>query len=160
MTSDLKLFVAYAHEDRDTVRALVDTLKKRNWKVYWDEELPAGQHGWRAILESELNGAFGVMVAWSKHSVRSDAVIKEARAARAMKALYGVSIDGSDIPSEFADGWSVDLRGWTGDSDDPRIDKILAWPDVLAKFKTGLGYPVSPPELATFKKWSPGGTEA
>ena len=152
---ELKLFVAYAHEDRDTVRALINTIRRREWTVYWDEELPAGQYGWQAILEKELNAAFGVLVAWSAHSVKSEPVIREARAARSNKRLYGVSIDGTDIPAEFADQWSVDLRGWTGDASDPRIDKILAWPDALSKFHTGLGYEIEALPKASFKKRSP-----
>jgi len=149
---DLKLFVAYAHEDRDTVRALINTIRKREWTVYWDEEIAAGQYGWQTILENELKAAFGVLVAWSAHSVKSEAVVREARAARDNKRLYGVSIDGTDIPAEFADQWSVDLRGWTGDASDPRIDKILAWPDALSKFHVGLGYPIAAPAPARFKK--------
>jgi hypothetical protein len=137
MTYDLKLFVAYAHEDRETVRALIGALEQRNWKVYWDEELAAGQPGWQTLLDNELNAAFGILVVWSKHSAESDAVIREARVAQARDRLYGISIDGTDIPPEFADRWNVDLRGWTGDPNDPRIGKILEWPDELAIFHKG-----------------------
>lgn len=158
MTKELKLFVAYAHEDRDTVRTLIDALEKRKWKVYWDEELAAGQHNWQGILERELNAAFGVIVVWSKHSLKSNAVIEEARAAHTMKSLYGISIDGGHIPAEFADGWSVDLSGWTGDSNDRRIDKILAWPDALAKFHTGLGYEILVPHPVRFRPRPSGGS--
>ena len=152
---ELKLFVAYAHEDRDTVHALINTIRRREWTVYWDEELPAGQYGWQAILEKELNAAFGVLVAWSAHSVKSEAVVREVRAAQANSRLYGVSIDGTDIPAEFAGRWSVDLRGWSGDASDPRIDKILEWPEALSKFHTGLGYSIKAPPRARFKKKSP-----
>ena len=139
---DLKLFVAYAHEDRDTVRLLIDSVRKHEWTVYWDEELPAGQYGWQAIVQEELNAAFGVLVVWSAHSVTSAAVIEEARTARANRCLYGVSIDGTEIPAEFADQWSVDLRAWAGDATDLRIEKILEWPDALSKFHTGLDYAI------------------
>jgi hypothetical protein len=152
MAPSLKLFVAYAHEDHAIVRRLVDAIRQRTWAVYWDEELPAGQGGWQQILERELNDAFGVVVAWSAHAVTSRAVLHEATAARNARRLYGISIDGTDIPEEFADQWAVDLRGWEGDPTDPRLDKILAWPDALKMFHTGLGEDVIAPRPARFRK--------
>ena len=148
---DLKLFVAYAHEDREIVVRLVEALAQRDWKIYWDEKLAAGQGGWAAILESELQTSFGVIVVWSQHSVKSPAVLNEARIGREHASLCGISIDESTLPAEFDGQWSVDLRGWHGDPSDSRLDRVLAWPKALSAFKVGLGVPLRAPDRASFK---------
>ena len=139
------------NEDRTKVRRLIDALEKQNWKVYWDEELPSGEPDWQATLERELKEAFGVVVVWSEDSVTSGLVAKEARAGRDMTQPYAASIDGVDIPVEFARPWAINLSDWDGNLDDPRIGELLKWPNALALFYTGLDRPILVMRAVRFK---------
>ena len=69
-----------------------------------------------------------MIVIWSTSSISSPAVIAEARAALARRALTPVAIGKVEPPPSFQHLWPIELSGWTGALEDPRwrfvVDEI------------------------------------
>ena len=61
------VFVSYKAEDRRRVKPLVEALETDGYSVWWDEQIGGGSV-WRHEIETELNAAKCVIVAWSKRS--------------------------------------------------------------------------------------------
>ena len=58
------VFVSYKAEDRRRVKPLVEALQADGFSVWWDEQIGGGA-AWRHAIETELNAAKCVIVAWS-----------------------------------------------------------------------------------------------
>lgn len=62
------VFFSYKREDEDRVVKLVRGLEEAGLTVWWDRGLPGGE-SWRANIQSALEKASCVVVAWTKMSV-------------------------------------------------------------------------------------------
>ena len=71
------IFLSYARKDLERVRPLTELLEQQRWTVFWDRRLEPGGK-WPDVLDVELKRAGCVVVAWSKASVASSWVRKEA----------------------------------------------------------------------------------
>ena len=107
------IFVSYKREDRDAVAHLVETLRKRGFSVWWDEDIPP-EAAWEATIEEHLSGAGAVVVVWTRTSVSSENVKAEARWARQNGKLVQVSLDGAAPPLFFSERQAIDLSRWRG----------------------------------------------
>ncbi|MEN8240093.1 MAG: toll/interleukin-1 receptor domain-containing protein, partial [Actinomycetota bacterium] len=70
--TQLRIFLSYAHQDRDTVEMLHDKLSVAHHDVWFDNELRGGQEWWDAILENIERADLFLFVA-SPDSLRSRA---------------------------------------------------------------------------------------
>ena len=61
--SQLRIFLSYAHQDRELVETLHDKLTIAHHKVWFDEELRGGQQWWDAILTSIAESDLVIFVA-------------------------------------------------------------------------------------------------
>lgn len=98
MTHDV--FLSYAREDLDAVRALVSAIEAEGLSVFWDRQIVPGQ-AWSDVLESAISESRAVVVVWSAASVKSTWVKAEATEAMARGKLVPLRIDNAAIPMPF-----------------------------------------------------------
>ena len=119
------IFLSYKSEDRPLVEPLVRRLKAENFDVWWDTTIVPGERFAEAIRRA-LDEAPCIVVAWSRKSVESHWVQDEACFARDHNIIVPVSIDGVEPPMGFRQLQTLNLAGWTGQAEDPRILQLLA----------------------------------
>jgi hypothetical protein len=107
------VFISYASEDRDRVRALAEALERQGLDVWWDREIPLGS-SFDEVIEGQLRDARCVVVAWTNDSVRSRWVRAEAAEALRRGVLIPVLFDNVEIPLEFRRIQAASLVDWEG----------------------------------------------
>jgi TolB-like protein/tetratricopeptide (TPR) repeat protein len=120
----LKVFVSYAHEDRDRTRQLVHALEQAGLEVWWDGLIVAGTQ-FAHETERALLAANAVVVVWSTHSVASHWVRDEAAVGRDRSRLVPVSLDGTEPPLGFRQYLFIDLSKWQGKPGATEISALL-----------------------------------
>jgi len=118
------IFISYAHEDRETAKALEYCLNDAGFEVWWDERLQTGQK-WAQEIDLALLKATAVIVLWSKSAVHSDWVKHEASIAKIHNILTHVVIDEVSVPNIFGSIQSSNLSDWNGSSNDPSFLRLL-----------------------------------
>jgi hypothetical protein len=122
--ADEAIFVSYKREDRRQIEPLIDIISAQGWTVFWDPKIVPGSPNWDMLLERKLMAAKCVLVAWSAAAATSHYVRTEAHHGRSRNTLVAVTLDGT-VPATFALAQTVDLTGWSGGADDPRIAGLL-----------------------------------
>lgn len=133
------VFISYKRQNEAKVARLVAALKAQGLDVWWDRDIPPGAP-WEATIERALGEAKAVVVCWSRAAVASDNVRSEARLARNQGRLIQVFLEPCEPPLFFGERQGVDLSGWRGKADDPRITNLAEAARAIAKGK-------APPEL-------------
>jgi len=105
------IFISYAREDEQRVRPLVRALEAQGWRVFWDRSIPIGET-WLDHIGTRLEAAPVVLVAWSRHSVRSEFVYSEASRARGRRVLVPVLIEPVSPPLGLDSVQAADLVPW------------------------------------------------
>lgn len=120
------VFVSYKAEDRRRVKPLVEALESDGYSVWWDAQIGGGA-AWRHSIETELNAAKCVIVAWSKRSVGPEGTFVQDEATRAQhRHVYvPVLIDKVHLPLGFGETQALPLTGWHGNRSDPRYESVL-----------------------------------
>src|SRR5690348_4370972 len=120
------VFVSYKAEDRRRVKPLVEALQADGFSVWWDEQIGGGA-AWRHAIESELNAAKCVIVAWSKRSVGEEGTFVQDEATRAQQrhVYVPVTIDKCHLPLGFGETQALPLTGWHGNRSDPHYLAVL-----------------------------------
>ena len=109
------IFISYAHEDHKGVQLLADALTKKGWSVWWDKGIRSGQN-FRMSIQSSLNQAGCVLVAWSRHSAKSPWTIDEAERGYKRNILVPVIIEEDvDLPLGFGGMQTADITEWLND---------------------------------------------
>lgn len=109
------------------MRPLVEALEADGYSVWWDEQIGGGA-AWRQAIETELNAAKCVIVAWSKRSVGPEGTFVQDEATRAQqrRVYVPVAIDKVHVPLGFGEMQALSLTGWKGDRSDARYQAVLA----------------------------------
>ena len=144
------LFIAYASEDRERIRPLVEQFKAQGWKVWWDEMIPTGQQ-WRGAIVQNLNEALCVVVVWTKSSVNSSYVREEAELAKNQNKLIQVMIDNEVPPYGFAETQAVKLDS-QNNYESPMLKKLHDDIRSFIRKKRGLGHYTSKARTKEKKK--------
>jgi hypothetical protein len=139
MTLHSDVFLSYAAADRLIAERLANVLRARGWAVWWDRRIPPGKT-WADVIEYAITGSRCVIVLWSKASVASQWVKKEARFAESKECLIPAAIEAVGIPFEFNHLQAADLVEWVG-ADTEGLKHLMA------ELQFRLGSPVS--SLAT-----------
>ena len=105
------IFISYAREDRKKIEALAKGFENQGWSVWWDRKIPPGKT-FSQVIEEELADARCVVVAWSKHSVKSNWVKEEADEGLNKEILIPVIIEDVLLPMGFRRIQAVDLIKW------------------------------------------------
>ena len=120
------IFLSYKKEDADRVRLLVEALEREGYTVWWDRTIPPGS-SWAEVIEDAIRSCRVVVVVWSKLSVESEWVSKEARKGEMRGNLVPVVIDAdAEIPFEFEHKQGVSLVGWDGVSPNEQFEQVKA----------------------------------
>jgi TolB-like protein/Flp pilus assembly protein TadD len=121
------VFVSYKAEDRRRVKPLVEALQADGFSVWWDEQIGGGA-AWRHAIETELNAAKCVIVAWSNRAVGTEGTFVQDEATRAQQrhVYVPVIIDKCHLPLGFGETQALSLTSWRGDRSDPRYQAVLA----------------------------------
>src|SRR5215208_2691086 len=125
------IFVSYARSDEPQAQRVADALRKRGYRVWRDDELPA-HRPYADVIEERLKSAEAVVVLWSAEAVKSQWVRAEADAARTVGKLAQANVDGTIPPLPFNQVQCADLNGWSGDSNAPGWRKLTASVEALA----------------------------
>ena len=142
-----RVFLSYARADRPRAAALAQALQAAGLEVWWDAEIMGGD-AFANSIETALDAADVVVVAWSQASVASDWVRDEAGHGRDRKRLVPVSLDGIVPPLGFRQYHAVDLSQWHGAEQAPEIAAVAAAVRARAGEKIGEDN-VSPPRFAS-----------
>ena len=118
------VYLAYAREDRESVRILSEMLQFDGWDVWLDPSEPTGETS--AAVDMKLASAGAIVVVWSGYSRHSDYVRSEAATGLYKNKLIQVALDSDGAPSPFDQVEVVDLRGWTGERDNPEWRRVTA----------------------------------
>ena len=120
------IFISYKAEDRRRIEPLVQALQADGYSVWWDQYIGTGDD-WRETIESQLDAAKCVIVAWSKHSIGPEGqfVRDEASRAQRRRVYVPVLLDSVEPPLGFGESQATLLRGWRGKRTDARYQAIL-----------------------------------
>src|SRR2546426_12101686 len=108
------IFLSYASADRVKAGTLASLLQTAGWSVWWDRDVEGGEE-WEGRIETELGVARCVVVLWTRKSISSEWVIREARAARLRSVMLPVLLEPVKPPEELADVHATALTAWLGE---------------------------------------------
>src|ERR1700739_1711261 len=80
----MALFISYSSQDRSTVDALTNALRRGQQQVWFDQELGGGDSWWNQILE-QIRSCDVFIIALSNHWLQSKPSQSELRYAQALK---------------------------------------------------------------------------
>ena len=123
------VFLSYASADRVKASTLVSLLERAGWSVWWDRAVEGGEE-WEGRIEKELEAARCAVILWTRRSITSEWVIREARAARARGAMLPVLLEPVKPPDELAEVHATTLTSWQGEERSfelrPLLDRLAA----------------------------------
>jgi TIR domain-containing protein/reverse transcriptase-like protein len=119
------IFLSYSRSDWPTAQRLAEALERRGWSVFWDFVIGPGDDFERRI-KKEAQAAGCVVALWSRQSVQSEWVLREAGIGRRRKRLLPVLIERIQPPAQFSKLSAVDLQGWTPDTFHAGFKELLA----------------------------------
>lgn len=123
----IDIFLSYTHIDRPRVRPVVELLESEGWTVWWDRGIEPGTQ-WQPELEAELANCRAVIVIWSRSSVKSEWVHREAHAGIAKGILVPILLDvlkEDEFPVDFAPVQATDLSSWKGETNIDEVEALL-----------------------------------
>lgn len=118
------IFISYSSADREFVKTLAGLFEQQGWSVWWDRQIPIGQH-YDTVIENELRQARCVVVVWTQRSVESEWVKNEALEAAHIKKLVPILLEKLDVPLAFKRIETAKLYDWDGDSSHPELELVF-----------------------------------
>ncbi|MFC7736512.1 toll/interleukin-1 receptor domain-containing protein [Roseomonas sp. GCM10028921] len=114
--------IFYARLDEAFAERLHAMLSAR-WNVWWDRDIVGP---FAEAIEREASSTTCCVPIWSKNARGNPNVGDELRLARESgRPIIPVRIDDSQPPYGYGDLSSVDLRGWSGETDHPGIRQLV-----------------------------------
>lgn len=118
------VFLSYARTDRERARRVAGALEAEGIRVWWDQELHAGEE-FAQVIQTSLTTASAVIVLWSRASVQSKWVYAEAEFAERWNRLVPAVIEPSEPPLPFNCLDTAMIHDWDGKADHPEFQRIL-----------------------------------
>ena len=109
------VFISYAREDTEVAQKVGAAIQGLGWSVWIDKRLKVGKSFSNQIALA-LESASSVVVLWSQYSVASEWVLKEAAIGKHRDVLVPVVLDRVELPKDFAELQTTQLRHWDGGS--------------------------------------------
>jgi DNA/RNA endonuclease G (NUC1) len=125
------VFISYARTDKEIAENVAELLRSEGFDVWFDKRIYAGAK-WEPMLMKKLASAKAVLVLWTERSVKRPWVLKEARIAMRSQRLVPARIDECELPKQFASVQTAMMPGWTGSSNHPELERLLAGLSQLA----------------------------
>ena len=106
------IFISYARQDLECAKFIERILSEQGWEVWRDEKrLVAGVRFQNQILKA-VRGTPCLIALWSRSSISSGWVRKEAALAFGEETIVPLSIDGTLPPVRHRSVQWLDMRGW------------------------------------------------
>ncbi|RYF89797.1 MAG: toll/interleukin-1 receptor domain-containing protein [Chitinophagaceae bacterium] len=118
------VFISYSSTDKTVVMRLAQLLTQRGYSVWWDRQIPIGEH-YDNVIERELQQARCVVVVWTQRSVASEWVKNEAAAAASSKKLAPVMLENVELPLAFKRTEAAQLFNWDGNTGHPELEMLF-----------------------------------
>lgn len=118
------IFISYARGDRLTVEKLAGALESAGHSVWWDRHIRGGA-AFAKDIESQLEKADAIVVAWSAAANESDWVKDEAVYGRDKGVLIPIRLDKSETPLGFRQYQTLEFEKWRGDADASEVASLL-----------------------------------
>jgi len=128
------IFISYAREDEERILTVASAFENCGWSVFRDRRIPAGQT-WRSHIGQALIDAGCLVVAWSKHSIKSNWVIEEADEGKKRGVLVPILLDAVEPPIGFRSIQAADLSTWRAEQPSPSFDQLIR--DIRAVIPAG-----------------------
>ncbi len=119
------IFISYARADRPLVEKLAGVLENAGHSVWWDRHIRGGA-AFAKDIESQLQKADAIVVAWSAAANESDWVKDEAVFGRDKGVLIPIRLDASEAPLGFRQYQTLEFDRWRGDADAPAVQTLLS----------------------------------
>lgn len=127
---DIDIAASYSRRDAAVVVPLLDALKARGVKVWFDKNIPGGAL-WEETITRNMRRARAVIFFASKDSLESDRCFDEVSAARTLrKPIIPVLVEPVRMPDDLPDRLVLTLQtrntvdAWPGSDGDP-VDAIM-----------------------------------
>jgi hypothetical protein len=122
------VFLSYSHLDWPRVEPILLAFGVWEWIVASDrDDLNMGE-GWRDKIQPRVDGAYTLLVAWSKTSVQSGPVLDEVEWAlkknNGLKFLPVIVEEGTQPAPHLWTDEGVDLSQWNGDPKDALFERV------------------------------------
>ena len=132
------IFISYSSKDRGKAKDIAEALKQQGFSVWWDRSILPGET-FDSVIEEALDAANCVIVLWSRTSVSSKWVKREASEGDRRGILIPVLIERDvKIPFPFRLIQAADLEDWVGKL------PLLGFDNLLKPVAGILGRPVQP----------------
>ena len=93
-----RLFISYSRADKEYVRHLVEVLRKQEFEIWFDEQIPVGKE-WDDVLEAQIKGSDAMILVLSQTSTASENVKDEIACAKHNKIpISPIKIEECDVP--------------------------------------------------------------
>jgi tetratricopeptide (TPR) repeat protein len=149
------VFLSYDREDADRARTIALAIEKAGHSVWWDRHIKGGAQ-YSDEIEQALGKADAVIVLWSERAIHSAWVRDEAAAGRDSGRLVPVSIDGASPPLGFRQYQTIDIAGWKGGKQVPKLPEVLhAIESIAGGPGTGAEVPISHRPLSKVRQRFP-----
>ena len=118
-----ELFLSYAHQDIGQAETLAQLLEANGLTVWWDRRMVAGDKI-NDVIDKELEKAKGIIVLWSRISVKSDWVRGEASTAQELGKLIPIKIEDCKLPIQYRGFHTPEV--YKGEDELQKLAKILS----------------------------------
>ena len=125
------VFLSYARATQQRIAEIGDALESRGYSLWWDKALNASDD-YAMVIESQLDAAGCVVVAWSAQARQSLWVRAEANEALDSGKLVQINLDGTRLPLPFSVLQYLDFTRWRGERQgtpwsefDARVGRML-----------------------------------
>jgi hypothetical protein len=103
-------FISYSHKDNDVVKPLVELLSINEHKVFWDQDLKAGDR-WDTAIRSSIKQSGIFVLFWCCDTSGSGYIAEEvALALRLKKKIIPVKLCAAAMPPSLSAWQWIDLR--------------------------------------------------
>ena len=118
------IFISYDTGDRERILPLVRRLEDRGWTIWWDRRIQPGK-AFSDVIYNAIEAAKCVIVVWSKTSVDSKWIRKEAAEGERRGNLVPLLIDDIEIPFQFRDITAARLVGYPQASHETEMHELI-----------------------------------
>ena len=118
------IFISYDSGDRERILPLVRRLEDRGWTIWWDRRIQPGKD-FSDVIYNAIEAAKCIIVVWSKSSVDSKWIRKEAAEGERRGNLVPLLIDDIEIPFQFRDITAARLVGYPQASHETEMHELI-----------------------------------
>jgi hypothetical protein len=123
-TTMADIFISYSSKDRSAIKRISEFFESQGWTTWWDRQIPVAE-SFESVLMSELEKSKCVVVVWSKNSVTSPWVKREAELALNAHKMVPVVLSPVKIPAAFSHIEAAFPDSWINAAGNDEIQNLL-----------------------------------